>query len=130
MRSVRLRHVVDATLIVVSRRVQLSILESVLGESRLKSHDLGSIRKNGTIRQQAIWMRDWSVFGEPPNSPLSQVLLWFASRRDQLLAIDPDAAVKLSATLEPEGGFSVPVELASQLSELKVHLNLGSKERL
>ena len=117
-----------ATLIVTSSRAQLAALEGVLGKSRLEQHDLGSVRANGIVRKQSIWMRDWLVSAEPPTSPLSQVLSWYESRRHDLLALDPDAFVKLSAVADTEG-FAIPVDLAQQLFLQEVYLIVSFPER-
>lgn len=101
----------------------LADLESVLGESRLAVHDLGTSRANGLVRKQSIWMRDWVVCAEAPASPLQDIVSWYASKRPQLLAIDPDVFVKISAFPDADG-FAVPIELAEQLFLQRVYLTV------
>ena len=112
-----------ATLIVNSPNADLASLEGVLGESRLKKHDLGMARPSGLIRRQSIWMRDWVVSAEPPTSPLQEIVSWYGSKRPELLALDPDVFVKLSAVAD-EDGFAVPIDLAEQLFLQRIYLTV------
>ncbi|MBX3727344.1 MAG: hypothetical protein KF823_15665 [Xanthomonadales bacterium] len=112
-----------ATLIVFSPRANLAALEGVLGESRLKEHDLGTARPSGIVRRQSIWMRDWLVAAEPPTSPLQEIVRWYAGKRSALIALDPDVFTKLAAVAD-EDLFAVPLDLAEQLFTQRIYLTI------
>ena len=118
-----------ATLIIVSSSAQLGQLQAALGESRLRHHDLGSLRKNGLVRKQSIWMRDWVVSSEPPESPLSQVLDWYEPLRPSLLSIDSRASVRLLARADTGETFTIPLKLSRQLHELGVYVAVDLSNR-
>jgi hypothetical protein len=115
----------DATLIVTSDHLHLSDIEKVLGESRLQGHDLGGMRKNGSQFKQSIWMRNWTVHAEPPFSPLSIVLDWYAPLHSPLHALDSSLTVKLAVKIAVDDVFAAPVELSSQLSQLGVFMTVS-----